>query len=618
MSMGTHLTTGHWPPATCGSERSAILSRLLILLVAFGLPTTAEAQFNYTIENGEVTITGYTGAGRDVAIPSILQGLPVTRIGDYAFAYVGVTNVTISSGVTSIGRWAFAYTDLTSVTIPPNVNFIGDEAFRVCWNLNSITVATDNPSFASADQVLFNKSQTTLIQYPIARTVSLYAIPEGVTNIIGRAFLHCWRLSSVTIPNSATSIGDEAFWGCTTLASVNIPNSVTSVGDGALVNCSSLSSIIVDEANPAFAGNDGVLFNTSRTTLIRYPPARIGSNYAIPDTVVVIGNEAFEGSGSLISMTVPDGVASIGDAAFQNCSSLISVSIGKGVSSIGELAFNYCYGLGSITVDAGNSFYRSADGVLFNKSLTTLFTYPPAKVGADYDVPVTVNIIGKYAFNLCTNLTSVNLPISVTLIGERSFGNCINLTDITIPAGVTSIGDWAFSFCSSLTTVAIAKGVTLIGWAAFSNCSSLARVTIPESVTTIDGYAFGYCGRLRRVYFQGTAPSPEPLAFSGSYVTSFHLPGTAGWSSTFGGRPAVLWNPRILTDDGILGVQAGQFGFTIEGAADIPVAVEACDSLANPNWTTVANLTFNAEGTGQFIDPDAANKPTRSYRFRAE
>ena len=65
-------------------------------------------------------------------------------------------------------------------------------------------------------------------------------------------------------------------------------------------------------------------------------------------------------------------------------------------------------------------------------------------------------------------------------------------------------------------------------------------------------------------------------------------------------------------------MKAGRFEFTIAGEADIPVAVEACDDLANPTWTTVTHLILNAEGTTRFTDPDAANQPARSYRFRAE
>jgi hypothetical protein len=67
-----------------------------------------------------------------------------------------------------------------------------------------------------------------------------------------------------------------------------------------------------------------------------------------------------------------------------------------------------------------------------------------------------------------------------------------------------------------------------------------------------------------------------------------------------------------------LGIQGGKFGFTISGAADVPVVVEACDDLTDPIWTTVTSLTLNVEGIAIFSDSDTADQTTRHYRFRPE
>ena len=65
------------------------------------LPT----EFNYTINNGTITITGYTGPGGAVTIPDTINGLPVTSIGDCAFYNcTSLTSVTIPNSVTSIGN----------------------------------------------------------------------------------------------------------------------------------------------------------------------------------------------------------------------------------------------------------------------------------------------------------------------------------------------------------------------------------------------------------------------------------------------------------------------------------------------------------------------------------
>ena len=109
--------------------------------VLFAMSATAQTQFSYTNENGQITITGYTGAGGAVIIPDMIDGLPVTRIGDSAFSETSLTAVVIPNSVTSIGGSAFASCgQLTHVTIGNNVTIIEDRAFMGCGLLAGITV----------------------------------------------------------------------------------------------------------------------------------------------------------------------------------------------------------------------------------------------------------------------------------------------------------------------------------------------------------------------------------------------------------------------------------------------------------------------------------------------
>jgi hypothetical protein len=67
-------------------------------------------------------------------------------------------------------------------------------------------------------------------------------------------------------------------------------------------------------------------------------------------------------------------------------------------------------------------------------------------------IPATVNdynvtIIGNYAFNSCSGLTSITIPNSVTTIGNYAFNSCSGLTNITIPNSVTTIKYSAFQNC---------------------------------------------------------------------------------------------------------------------------------------------------------------------------
>ena len=62
------------------------------------------------------------------------------------------------------------------------------------------------PAFSSVDGILFNKSQTAIVQYPPGK-IGNYTIPNSVTNLEAMAFFGCGGLSSVTITNGLTSVG---------------------------------------------------------------------------------------------------------------------------------------------------------------------------------------------------------------------------------------------------------------------------------------------------------------------------------------------------------------------------------------------------------------------------
>ena len=90
--------------------RTASASKLLpLLLLLLTLPAAVQAQFTFTTNNGAITITGYFGPGGDVIIPSNINNMPVTSIGNNAFDLCEATSVTMPAGITNIGRMAFNY-----------------------------------------------------------------------------------------------------------------------------------------------------------------------------------------------------------------------------------------------------------------------------------------------------------------------------------------------------------------------------------------------------------------------------------------------------------------------------------------------------------------------------
>ena len=184
-------------------------------------------------------------------------------------------------------------------------------------------------------------------------------------------------------------------------------------------------------------------------------------------------------------------VTSIGKHAFLGCSKLASITIPGSVTSIGSYAFYDCYSLTSITVSDNNKYYKSIDGVLFDKNVQKIIAYPCGKSSNYYAIPDSVTSIGGYAFLGCSSLKSITIPGSVISIGEYGFSRCSKLTSITIPDSVTSIGGEAFRGCSGLTSITIPDSVTSIGDGAFTYCSRLTEIHINKPKDTISGSPWG-------------------------------------------------------------------------------------------------------------------------------
>lgn len=364
-----------------------------------------------------------------------------------------------------------------------------------------------------------------------------YKIENGkatITDFLGTVTVDGVEQTDIVIPSTidgyiVAKIASAAFYYDKTITSITIPDSVISIEHSAFSHCDSLTNIDVDSNNEVYASMDGVLFNKSKTELIRCPGGKTGE-YIVPDSVTNIVDYAFLWCSKLTVVTIPDSVTSIGDAAFNYCG-LTSVTIGNSVTSIGDSVFDSCQRLTSVTI--GNSV-KSIGLYAFRDCDLTSIT-----------IPDSVTNIGDCAFMDCYNLTSVTIPDSVTSIGYNAFSQC-GLTSITIPDSVTNIGDCAFSGCNNLTSATIPDSVTSIGFnmfsrcgltsitipdsvtniddEAFSGCINLTSITIPDSVSSIGAFAFSDCGNLASITIPDSVTSIGYCAFSGCGLTSITIP----------------------------------------------------------------------------------------------
>ena len=492
----------------------------------------------------------------------------ITITGYHGPGGVVVIPVTINGlPVTTIGNNAFdSLSRVGSVTIPDGITSIGTSSFMYCA-LTNFDLAE---SVTNIGQMAF---------YGCSGLTSV-TIPKGVKNLGVEAFGLCGALTNLTMESGLISLEEGAFFGCGGLTSVTLPPTVASLADGVFSWCSGLKSVSIPGPVTNFQG--GMFDNCYSLTGI-----------VLPAGINNIGWGTFADCGTLAQVTIPDSVTNIDDQAFAYCTSLTNIVIPKNVGTIGHFAFVGCTKLTGLSVESLNLVYSSADGSLFDKSQGTLVGASPGKTGV-YDI-----------------------PNGVTNVGPEAFVACRSLSSVTIPDSLTSVGPDAFEFFSGLSQIAIPNTVLNIGTNAFAGCTMLASMTIGSGVTNIEDDAFTECTNLHRAYFQGNAPRIGKDVFFNDYVlTVYYLDGTTGWTSVFGGRPAVLWNPKAQTNAEGFGVRQNRFGFNITGTPDIPLVVEASTNAAAGSWVSLQSGTLT-NGLIYFIDPQWTNYPNRLYRIRS-
>ena len=342
---------------------SILLALSLALVLLPGTALAADDVVTYPVTGGNLyfdkttgTVTDCDGSVTAAVIPSEIEGVPVTSIGDESFLDCrSMTGVIIPNSVTYIGTSAFENcTGLTSVSIPDSVMYIGETAFATCGYLSAIWVSEANQCYSVSDGVLFDKSHKKLIACPAGKSGD-YRIPDGVTYIAASAFSGCVDLTSVIIPDSVTYIGREAFFACNGLTSVVIPNGVSSISGCAFEFCENLTDVFIPDSVTSIEGSAFYGCSSLSTVVIPNSVVDIGecifgectslTSVVIPDSLTSIGNDMFIWCTSLNSVVIPDSVTYIDYSAFYCCDSLTSVTIPDSVTSIDEFAFYGCNSL---------------------------------------------------------------------------------------------------------------------------------------------------------------------------------------------------------------------------------------------------------------------------------
>lgn len=384
----------------------------------------------------------------------------------------------VKPGTVSVASDAFSGNkNINKIIIPESVVNIGDNAFSVMHNL---------------------------IEFEIP--------PESKLRTIGYRAFASSKIESIVLPESIETIQEEAFAGCSELSEIYLPDTLRNIEPRAFLGTAYWNDPSNWENDFLYINNHLIYFKANPEVLeIKDGTVTIADNFrdynmlydikklVVPDSLVVIGKEAFNNCGKLSELNIGSGsnLAVIKDRAFSN-SKITSLNLPDTLQTIGDYAV-----------------YHTAIKTLFLPESTIYVGQGAFSSCYDLtDVTISGNLktIEDETFERCMNLKTVNIANGVESVGNKAFYECSALQSINIPASVKKIGEYAFTYCYSLENVLI-PSVCEIGKAAFLNCDSLKTITIPEGVSIIRRGTFESCDSLTKVTFPNTLEVIEDQAF---------------------------------------------------------------------------------------------------------
>ncbi|MCR5718542.1 MAG: glycoside hydrolase family 9 protein [Oscillospiraceae bacterium] len=194
--------------------------------------------------------------------------------------------------------------------------------------------------------------------------------------------------------------------------------------------------------------------------------------------ITQVGEQIFGGLAAKVTeVSIPDTVKVLGKEAFFRCTNLTAITVPATIEQVGDKAFGETPWLKEQLKD---SPLLILNGILIDGT----------SAKGEVVIPDTVKTVLGSSFRMNKEITSVTLPDTVTSIGDSAFYGCEKLETVTLSKNLKTIGESAFAN-TPITELTIPASVEKIGAEAFINCKSLPSVTVLGEKTNIGREAFG-------------------------------------------------------------------------------------------------------------------------------
>lgn len=277
----------------------------------------------------------------------------------------------------------------------------------------------------------------------------------------------------------------------------------------------------------------------------------------IPDSVVEIGERAFDSTYNITEVTMPDSIVNIGERAFSFCFKLEKIHFSKNLESIGSYAFEDCERLKEVhlpdtlkelgfcsfmdckelelvtmpgDIENGRSAFTGCNKLADENGFFVHNGVAYAYYGenAVVNVPEGTKIIKHGLFSHYNNEGSANirkviLPEGLEKIEGNAFAGCKFLEEISIPKTVHTIGDNAFSGCTMLKRFEIPDTVENMGDRIFRGCRGFAD---ENGFVIVNNTIYDYYGTEKNIEIPEGIEIISENAFYGCAVTTIKLPST--------------------------------------------------------------------------------------------